>query len=480
MDFILTIGLISLIIIAYLVLWPKRNLPPGLPSWPILGSLPYLDIKNLLEQLLKLHRKYGDVMTIHMGSKPYVFLNSYNVIKEAFVAQKEYFSDRPDSLFVNMLARVKGETGMILAKGDTRNHVRGIVAKALNKTFNVGKTQFENNVMEEVHVLLDHLDEKTKPYDMRWSLTMCTSNIVHVLNLGKRFAYDDESFQEQLEGEKELFEFFIKAQILDPFPLLRFLPGDIFGYKKCLANQTIRNKFFTKHLEENQENDCLLKHWKEMAKEDPNSIEIESLIVLVYELFEGSIHTNSSTLYIALAYMLNNPGVQEKIHKLIDENIGQDRQPTIADRKHLQYIDAVCYETLRLMPIGPMGIPHICSKTTTLAGYTIPESAILIPNLYAVHHDPNTWPNPEKFDPSRFIDEEGKLQNHDKIIPFSMGKRVCPGKEVAKMSLFLVLTSLLQRYHFSVPPGESPPSLKVKLGLTLELETPYKVCIIKR
>ncbi|CAH1790745.1 unnamed protein product, partial [Owenia fusiformis] len=107
-------------------------------------------------------------------------------------------------------------------------------------------------------------------------------------------------------------------------------------------------------------------------------------------------------------------------------------------------------------------------------------STILIPNLYAVHHDPNTWPNPEKFDPSRFIDEEGKLQNHDKIIPFSMGKRVCPGEAVAKMSLFLVLTSLLQRYHFSVPPGESPPSLKVKLGLTLELETPYKVCITKR
>ncbi|CAH1790746.1 unnamed protein product, partial [Owenia fusiformis] len=421
MDFIVTIGLILLVISGCLVLWPKPNLPPGLPSWPIVGSLPYLDIKNLLEQLLKLPRKYGDIMTIHMGSKPYIFLNSYDVIKEAFVAQKEYFSDRPDSLFVNMLGRVNGEYGMILARGDSRDHIRGIVAKALNKTFNVGKTQFENNIMEEAHVLLDHLDEKTtEPYDMHWSLTMCTSNIVHVLNLGKRFAYDDQSFQEQLAGETELLEIFIKAQILDPFPLLRFLPGDIFGYKKCLANQTRRNEFFTKHLEEDQENDCLLKHWKEMAKEDPNSIETKRLIVMVYELYQASLHSTRSVLYITLAYLLNNPDVQDKIHRLIDENIGQDRQPTIADRKQLQYIDAVCYESLRLMPVGPMAVPHVCSKTTTLAGYTIPESTILIPNLYAVHHDPNTWPNPEKFDPSRFIDEEGKLQNHDKIIPFSM------------------------------------------------------------
>ncbi|CAH1786011.1 unnamed protein product, partial [Owenia fusiformis] len=104
MAVLLAIGVIVVLMIAgYLVLRPRPNLPPGLPALPVIGSLPWLDSKDPLGQLVKVHRQYGDIVTIHLGMKPCVYLNSYDVNKEALVTQKKNFSDRPDMFILETM-----------------------------------------------------------------------------------------------------------------------------------------------------------------------------------------------------------------------------------------------------------------------------------------------------------------------------------------------------------------------------------------
>ena len=55
-------------------------------------------------------------------------------------------------------------------------------------------------------------------------------------------------------------------------------------------------------------------------------------------------------------------------------------------------------------------------------GYTIPKGAIVMPNLFSVAMDPEVFPEPEKFDPTRFLDDDGKVTGQNKIMPFSIGK----------------------------------------------------------
>ncbi|CAH1786012.1 unnamed protein product, partial [Owenia fusiformis] len=109
------------------------------------------------------------------------------------------------------------------------------------------------------------------------------------------------------------------------------------------------------------------------------------------------------------------------IHEQIDEEIGRDRLPTLSDRENLRYVEAVYYEVMRLKPPVPLSVPHVCTEDTTIAGYDIPSGTIVMPNIYAAHRDPNVWANPEKFDPKRFIDENGQFKDLHRMIAFSMG-----------------------------------------------------------
>ncbi len=74
-----------------------------------------------------------------------------------------------------------------------------------------------------------------------------------------------------------------------------------------------------------------------------------------------------------------------------------------------------------------MSVSHRVLKDLTFRGYNIPrDNCIVLANLYAVNYDPKTFPNPELFNPDRFINDDGKLIKNDTVIPFGMGKCIIP------------------------------------------------------
>ena len=100
-------------------------------------------------------------------------------------------------------------------------------------------------------------------------------------------------------------------------------------------------------------------------------------------------------------------------------------------------------------------------RDTSVGGYHIPKGTYVGINLNMVHQDEREWPEPEKFIPERFLDSDGKFVGWNKLhgfLPFSVGRRECPGSSLGKIMIFTFASELLYRYKFELPKGVEVPS----------------------
>lgn len=106
------------------------------------------------------------------------------------------------------------------------------------------------------------------------------------------------------------------------------------------------------------------------------------------------------------------PEIQKRAQDELDSVLGAPdsacfRLPAHSDRRHLPYLDAVLKEALRWKPpLGP-GVPHAASEEDVYRGWRIPKGATIIANCWGILHDENTYPNPERFKPDRFLPGAG-------------------------------------------------------------------------
>ncbi|KAK3739740.1 hypothetical protein RRG08_020170 [Elysia crispata] len=145
-----------------------------------------------------------------------------------------------------------------------------------------------------------------------------------------------------------------------------------------------------------------------------------------------------------MLYMLHYPEVQAKIFGEITDVVGLERPPDMYDRSKLNFTVATIMEIQRISS-APFNLPHQCSTDTVINGYTIPAGTSVISNINSILTTTDTWKDPEKFSPERFLDAQGILKQPEQFIPFGIGRRACPGESLAKMELFLFLSSLVQR-----------------------------------
>lgn len=148
----------------------------------------------------------------------------------------------------------------------------------------------------------------------------------------------------------------------------------------------------------------------------------EQLLVSIAELFFAGTETTSTAIIWVILFLIRNPHVQGKIHEELDRVVGNSRDICIADRPNLPYCQAVITEAFRCSDMGPLSVQHSANNDTELFGYKIPKGTSFMPNLNSVHHDSDIFPEPSKFDPERFIDENGQFYRYEKVIPFCIGK----------------------------------------------------------
>ncbi|KAL2089583.1 hypothetical protein ACEWY4_014271 [Coilia grayii] len=453
--------LFLLLIADYLKNRKPHNYPPGPFSLPFLGNIFNMDAKEPHIYLTKLAKVYGNVFGLRLGRDNIVFLNGYKIIREALVVQGDNFVDRPYSPTV---ARVyAGNRGLFFSNGQTWKKQRRFSVSML-RHFGQGKRTLELAILQECRNLLAEMDtQKGDAFDPTHSINSAVSNIICQLEFGHRFEYSDETFQRMLHCLSQIvhLEGSIWHQLYEAFPsVMKHLPGrhnDIFSSYSHISG------FLRDELERHKENldpanprdymDAFLVEIRERTHDPNDGFEETNLVMNSLDLFMAGTETTTITLRWALLYLIKYPHIQEKVHAEIDLVIGQSRQPSMDDRPNMPYTDAVIHEVQRLGNIVPLNGLRMAAKDTTLGGYFIPKGTTLMPILTSVLYDQSEWETPEQFNPCHFLDSEGKFRRRDAFMPFSTGKRICSGEQLARMELFLFTVSLLQKFCFSTLEG---------------------------
>ncbi|OJA08123.1 hypothetical protein AZE42_08433 [Rhizopogon vesiculosus] len=177
-----------------------------------------------------------------------------------------------------------------------------------------------------------------------------------------------------------------------------------------------------------------------------------------------------STVLMAAACF---PEEQATVQAELDEVIGRHRAPTFADQESLPRLQAFISEALRWRPLSPDGLDHRTTKDVTWArrkllhpsghyGVRQPLASIMIvlakcerPNCFslrAISRDPEVYPEPDKFKPQRWMNDEDHLRDDLKFFVFGFGRRVCPAQHVANRSVFITSLLILWAFQLTLDP----------------------------
>ncbi|XP_059158374.1 cytochrome P450 2U1-like [Physella acuta] len=477
------------VVLISLVWWYNHKpAPPNYPpspglSLPLIGHL-YLMKKDPRKNFRQWARTLGGAFSLKMGTAPFVVLNKYELIHEAFVKQGDNFSNRSsiDFFATQMPRRLNG---VLLSSGPLWKEIRS-TSMTILRDLGMGKNILAEKISEVVEVYLQelsHLDGRAT--NVRNLTNACVANVICSIIFGKMFELTDPLFTKQIQLFQELAAAFSSISVLHFFPVLKNIPGDPFGAKH-LSNLLEDIKFHTQMLStkcvdsQNVENflNLFLNEIKRNGVQN-SRVDEEKLGVVVEDLFAAGTETTSTTLMWAMLYALHYPETQEKIYQEIVDSVGTNRSPTIYDKAKLNYLNAFIMEVQRVTTIVPYSLSHECSQDTTVGGYTIPKGTQVLPNLDFVHNDQQVWGDPGNFRPERFLDDHADVISREELIPFSLGRRVCLGESLAKMELFLFLSALFQRFRLLPADPSNLPPLNGVFGVAVT-PLPFDIRMVER
>ncbi|XP_073454682.1 cytochrome P450 2G1-like [Aquarana catesbeiana] len=444
----------SILYSSWNAMYRRRDLPPGPTPLPIVGNVLQIRRGKLVQSLMEFAEKYGPVYTVYFGHNPIVVLSGYDTVKEALLDRGEEFGGRGrvpafDDFF-------RGQ-GIVFSNGELWKDLRRFSLTML-RNFGMGKKSIEERIQEEAGFLVTEIKSlKEKSINPTNLLVQAVSNVICSIVFGNRFEYDDQKFQQLLNLFAATFKDISGSwgQLQEMLPeIMYYIPGP---HQRVNRHLDKLRKFILERVKMNQETldpncprdyiDCFLtKQQQEMGN---SHFDTRNMMLTILNLFFAGTETVSSTLRHGFLILMRYPEIQDKVREEIDRVIGQNRIPNIEDRSKMPYTDAVIYEIQRFSDILPVNVTHLVTRDTNFKGYGIPKGTDVYPLLCSVHRDPKKFATPNKFNPQHFLDSNGCFKKNEGFMPFSAGKRVCVGEALARMELFLFLTTTLQNFKLT-------------------------------
>ncbi|GBM77232.1 Cytochrome P450 2B12 [Araneus ventricosus] len=465
----LAIALATLFITLIYFIIKKRSLPPGPAGLPYFGYWPFINDNDFHLKLDALKKQHGDVFSFNSTGRLYINLGSIKAVREALISKSEFFGDRISDfslfsfLFKDGVAFINGESWKVVRKF--------FLVLLKERGANSIKTSIAGPLYDSIKSTINDIKaKKGDPFNLIELLTDNCNTILRLTLFGETGATE-----EQIRKFNEMYG--IQIQCMTPRNSLlsgKFARYFIFPFMpnssemlKCHKKMEkmlydIINEHKTTYDAENPR-DIIDEYFKERDKRRSKGdltaeyFTDKTLMGSLMQFMGDGVLAVASFTSFLIKNLLEHPEEQEKVYKEIVEVIGLERQPTIEDKSKLTYFNAYILEALRTADFFNFFPSQECVKETTLGGHKVPKGAMLLVNFYSCHHDPEVYEEPEKFNPSRFIHTEGK-KRPELPITFGVGKRSCLGEGFVMMQVFLLLTTLIQNLHLSLPEGSKKPT----------------------
>ena len=471
MDVLTSLIICVMLFMAFI--WYKQTrklslrLPPGPWPLPFIGNILAINTRKIHLTFYEFSLKYGSLFRVSLLGEEIVVINDIKMARKAFLDEEcaDIFADKPNTFLGKYLL-----FGVDVALGRA-NKVTYALRKMLRKglkVFGDGVARFELQVSEELDRLVMEFNAQTgKDFDMCLSLKTSFANWMSTLATGQKAkGYDSKIIWEFNESAIALSAVGTHT-LLTRMPIFRILPGYLGRvYRDCVNNRdrVLRRFFYSNDNETSVVREKagglvgeLLKMQREINLRAGYEM-VSDIRGLILDIFSAGTDTTYTALVNSFALLLKYPECKKKIRAEVDRIFGFSRPPSLDDRRYMPYTEAFVLEVHRYTSEAPLSIPRMCQKDVVFEGYDIKKHSVAFLNLWFIHHDEKVWHDPWNFRPERFLDVTGELLPADHelrqaCIPFSIGKRACPGKTLAMTMTFIYLTRILQ--EFDIQPSSS-------------------------
>ncbi|WCJ33204.1 Cytochrome P450 superfamily protein [Euphorbia peplus] len=478
------------------LLFPSANkLPPGPPSFPIIGSSVWfteslLDINAFIRSL---HSKYGPIITLYIGSSPIIFISDGSLAHQSLVQNGTVFSDRPPAVGMEAINSSNQHTISSASYGSTwrilrRNLASQVIHPSMFKLYSYSRKR----IMLSLKEVLDKESKSGGKVRVLDHFKHAMFSLLAIICVGDNLEEDQIA---KIEDAQREF-------------LLNYVRFSVFGFCPSITKIVFRKmwKHYLK-IRANQENVLipLIRARKEGKQqgiiknqsyidslidielpEEKRKLTDEEIVSLCSELFSGGTETTTTSLQWIMANLVKFPEIQEKLYTEM-KSVVRDGAETIEeeDLHQMPYLKAVILEGLRRHPPAHMVIPHAVKEDTVLDQYVVPKNATVNFMVADIGRDARVWEDPMEFKPERFMEREEEFDvsgsKEVKMMPFGAGRRICPGYGLAMLHLEYFVSNLIWSYEWKAAmDGDDEVDLSEKLEFSVSMKHPLQACLSPR
>lgn len=240
------------------------------------------------------------------------------------------------------------------------------------------------------------------------------------------------------------------SYLVDTFPLLNYIPTALAPFKQEARQLRVEELSLFRKLQQDVKSDLeqgiqtpsFSKTFLE--NQDAYQLSDDEGAYVIGTLFEAASGTTAAAMMSFCLAMCHFPEWQTRMQKELDDQVGNDRIPNFNDIPNLPTVRAVIKEVLRWRPVTAGGVPHQLIKDDTYKSYRFAKGTVFHANQWAIHRDPELYPDPENFRPERWLTPQfpttyreplTQFPNLQNYTCFGFGRRICPGQNIAEASV---------------------------------------------